>query len=104
MYTSLEIAHFNPRKQRFQETFEDSSANYSEIEKAAMPIETEGRPIQLIKIRPTGKIEINNDALDIIASYNQPVGFVSLVGKTRTGKSCLLNRLLNIKGQGVSCI
>lgn len=63
--------------------------------------ETEGRPIQLIRIRPTGKIEINNEALDIIASYNQPVGFVSLVGKTRTGKSCLLNRLLNIKGQGV---
>lgn len=101
MYLSCEIAHFNPRKERFKETFEDSSANFSELEKAAMNNETEGRPIQLIRIRPTGKIEINNEALDIIASYNQPVGFVSLVGKTRTGKSCLLNRLLNIKGQGV---
>lgn len=69
-----------------------------------MPNDDEGHPIQLIRIKPTGKIEINNEALDLIASYDKPVGFVSLVGKTRTGKSCLMNRLLNIKGDGVISI
>lgn len=42
------------------------------------------------------------EALEILAGYNEPVGFASLAGKTRTGKSCLLNRLLHIKGEGVS--
>jgi predicted GTPase len=54
-----------------------------------------------LKIEHNGKIEINEDALNIIAQYNSPVGFVSLVGKARTGKSCLLNRLLELKGRGV---
>jgi len=39
--------------------------------------------------------------LEIIASFDQPVGFVSLVGKMRTGKSCLMNRLLHLSGEGV---
>jgi len=49
----------------------------------------------LLEIKPNGKVELNNEALDIIASYNdKPVGFVALVGKYRTGKSFLLNKLL----------
>jgi predicted GTPase len=68
-------------------------------QEAAEP--SEGRPIQLIRILPSGKIEINEEALAIIASIDEPVGFVSLVGKTRTGKSCLLNKLLHIAGDGV---
>ena len=39
-------------------------------------------------------------ALDIIAECDLPVGFVTLVGKYRIGKSSLLNRLLNLSGQG----
>jgi GTPase Era involved in 16S rRNA processing len=31
-----------------------------------------------------------------------PVGFVSLVGRYRIGKSCLLNRILGLKGKGFS--
>jgi GTP-binding protein EngB required for normal cell division len=57
--------------------------------------------VQLIRIHRDGRIEVVPEALEIISSYNEPVGFVSLAGKTRTGKSCLLNRLLNIKGEGV---
>ena len=63
--------------------------------------ESSGRPIQLIKIDRNGKISIGVEALEIICSYNEPIGFVSLAGKTRTGKSCLLNRMLHIKGDGV---
>lgn len=62
--------------------------------------ESSGRPIQLIKIDRNGKISIGVEALEIICSYNEPIGFVSLAGKTRTGKSCLLNRMLHIKGDG----
>ena len=38
--------------------------------------------------------------LDMIAECDLPVGFVTLVGKYRIGKSSLLNRLLNLSGQG----
>jgi hypothetical protein len=57
-------------------------------------VESAGEPIQLIRIKQNGKVEVVEEALNIIAQYNMPVGFVSLVGKMRTGKSCLLNRLL----------
>lgn len=63
-----------------------------------------GRPIQLIRIERDGQISVGEEALDIISSYNEPVGFVSLAGKTRTGKSCLLNRLLHIRGEGVRIV
>lgn len=56
--------------------------------------------MQLIRIRPNGKIEIIPEAISAIASVDGPIGFVSLVGKTRTGKSCLLNRLLHLTGDG----
>lgn len=60
--------------------------------------------MQLIRIKEDGKIEVNEEALNLIAQYNLPVGFVSLVGKMRTGKSCLLNRLLQLTGKGVNYI
>lgn len=55
----------------------------------------------MLRILPNGRIEINEEALGIIACIEEPVGFVSLVGKTRTGKSCLLNKILHIAGDGV---
>jgi hypothetical protein len=64
--------------------------------------ESSGEPVQLIRIKPNGKVEVVEEALNIIAQYNMPVGFVSLVGKMRTGKSCLLNRLLQLTGKGVT--
>ena len=63
--------------------------------------ESSGEPIQLVRIKQNGKVEVVEEALNIIAQYNMPVGFVSLVGKMRTGKSCLLNRLLQLTGKGV---
>jgi hypothetical protein len=55
----------------------------------------------LIRIKPSGKIEIIEEALSIIGGYDEPIGFVCLVGKMRTGKSCLLNKLLHAPGDGV---
>ena len=57
--------------------------------------------MQLLKVLNNGKIELNEEALNLIASCDAEVGFVSLVGKMRTGKSCLLNRLLGLPGRGV---
>jgi len=54
-----------------------------------------------LEIKPNGKVQVNDEALDIIASYNdKPVGFVALVGKYRTGKSFLLNKLLFLDKNG----
>lgn len=60
-----------------------------------------GEPIQLIRIKPSGKVEIDPKALDIISACDLPVGFVTLSGKYRTGKSFLLNKLLYLEGRGV---
>jgi hypothetical protein len=54
----------------------------------------------LLKLLPNGKFEINFDAIDLINSYNKAVGIVCLAGKYRTGKSFLLNKLLEIRGNG----
>ncbi len=55
-----------------------------------------GRPIQLIKVKPYGKIEVDETALDIIGNCDLPVGFCCVAGKYRTGKSFLLNKLLKL--------
>ena len=52
-------------------------------------------------MKPNGEFEVNHDALELINSYNKPVGMVCLAGKYRTGKSFLLNKLLEIGGSGV---
>jgi hypothetical protein len=57
--------------------------------------------MQLLRIQRNGHIDINEDAINLIASCNSEIGFVSVVGKMRTGKSCLLNRLLGLTGRGV---
>ena len=57
--------------------------------------------MQLLKVLPSGKIELVEDTLSLIASCDTEVGFVSIVGKMRTGKSCLMNRILSLTGRGV---
>jgi len=37
-----------------------------------------------------------------LTKYNKNIGFVSLAGRYRTGKSFLLNRLLDLSGDGVN--
>lgn len=59
-------------------------------------------PVQLVKFKPNGQIELDDAALDLISMYNKPIGFVCLAGKYRTGKSFLLNKLLDLRGAGVT--
>ena len=76
------------------------NGNYSRDSHGNIP--DQGEAIQLIKIKPSGQIEISDKGLDVIANCDLPVGFVSLVGKYRTGKSFLMNQLLGIEGKGVT--
>ncbi len=89
------------KKHQFEEQFEDSEANFSEVVPDRSEERMNGAPLQLLKITRNGKIELNEEALNLIASCGEEVGFVSILGKMRTGKSCLLNRLLGLPGRGV---
>lgn len=53
-----------------------------------------GAPIQLIS-QENGKFRINNQALDILKNLNGSIAICSVVGPYRTGKSYILNLLLN---------
>ena len=53
-----------------------------------------GRPIKLIS-QEDGKLIINSEALDIIKRINGTIAICSVVGPYRTGKSFILNLLLN---------
>lgn len=85
----------------FEENFEDSEMQGSGIYNN-LDDNIPGRPIQLIRIRPYGKIEVDQNALDLISNCDMPVGFCCVAGKYRTGKSFLLNKLLKLEGNGVN--
>lgn len=62
----------------------------------------DGEPLQLVKFdRNTGEFNIEAKAAQVLSAVQGNVGFCSLAGKYRTGKSFLLNQLLCLKGQGV---
>jgi hypothetical protein len=83
----------------FEEKFEDSEVVSNALDGG--DVGGPGRPIQLIRIRPYGQIEVDQAALEIITNCERPVGFCCLAGKYRTGKSFLLNRLLKLEDNGV---
>jgi len=57
-----------------------------------LPVE---RPIQLVSVNSAGVFSINPEALEMIRSIKKKIAIVSVAGKYRTGKSFLLNRLIN---------
>lgn len=62
----------------------------------------DGQPLQFIKYdKSTGKFTVEPEAVQVLLDTPGNVGFCSLAGKYRTGKSFLLNQLLCLKGQGV---
>ncbi|XP_075695117.1 guanylate-binding protein 6-like [Rhinoderma darwinii] len=54
-------------------------------------------PVCLIENHEDGTIQVNNNALEILSRYNQKVVVVAIVGKYRTGKSYLMNKLAGQK-------
>jgi polynucleotide 5'-kinase involved in rRNA processing len=61
------------------------------------------RPIQLIEFKGD-KFELNPEALEIINAIEEDLLVVAIVGKARTGKSYLMNLLLDnvAKSKGVN--
>lgn len=52
------------------------------------------RPIVLIEADEKGTYRVNPEALEVLSAITKPLSVVSVVGKYRTGKSFLLNRIL----------
>eukprot|EP00026_Physarum_polycephalum_P000491 Phypoly_transcript_00492.p1 GENE.Phypoly_transcript_00492~~Phypoly_transcript_00492.p1 ORF type:complete len:1513 (+),score=402.57 Phypoly_transcript_00492:101-4639(+) len=53
------------------------------------------QPIPLISVGKDGKFQVEKAALDILKKINGKIGVVTVAGLYRTGKSYILNRLLN---------
>lgn len=61
------------------------------------------RAIQIVKFMPeSNRFEFNPEAKQFLSQIEGDIGFVVLCGKYRTGKSFLLNKVLDAQGQGVS--
>lgn len=57
--------------------------------------EQSGKPIQLISFdEDTRRFVVHQDAADVILAIQKPVAVVAAAGRSRTGKSYLLNRLV----------
>ncbi|XP_075134247.1 guanylate-binding protein 1-like [Leptodactylus fuscus] len=54
-------------------------------------------PVCLIENHEDGKIQVNQAALEILSAITQKVVVVAIVGKYRTGKSYLMNKLARRK-------
>ncbi len=69
-------------------------------------MKVEERPLQLINFQDS-KLIINSEALEFIESIKEEIVVVCVIGKARTGKSYLMNLLLendkdNVQQDGVS--
>lgn len=56
------------------------------------------KPVQLIKFDGP-RFVLNEEAMRLIKSIKDEVAIVSIVGKARTGKSFLMNSLLDLNGK-----
>lgn len=56
--------------------------------------------IQLITVNSEGKLELNNEAVELLKKIPKPIAVVGVAGQYRTGKSYLLNRVLLNRGSG----
>ncbi len=61
------------------------------------------QPIQLIVFRDDNKLIINQEALAFLKSIEDEVIVVSSIGKAKTGKSFLLNQLID-SNNGVNIV
>ena len=52
------------------------------------------KPIEFIKISPTGKCTITEEAIEMLSKIDSNLAVISIAGIYRSGKSYLLNRLL----------
>ena len=77
--------------------FDDNEFIDLELLEEEIPVEYKDEPLQLINFEGS-KFVLNEEAMNIIKSINDEVIIVAVVGKARTGKSYLMNLLLDNVG------
>ena len=60
----------------------------------------EEKAIPLISFSNSGKLVLNDQAIEIIKNISGPISIVGVAGKYRTGKSYLLNQVILNKNEG----
>ena len=53
-----------------------------------------GAAVSLVRMDVNGTMQLSTEAATVIKSLTSPIGIISIVGKIKTGKSFLLNRLI----------
>jgi hypothetical protein len=57
-----------------------------------------GRGVKLIKVKGAGELEVTTTGIQLLQSFSNPVGIISIVGPPRSGKSFLANKVLDTQG------
>ena len=59
-----------------------------------------GKPMQLVRINHNRKFEIVKETADMLLEFEEGIAICCIVGKYRTGKSFLMNKLLDLDKEG----
>jgi Guanylate-binding protein, N-terminal domain len=57
-----------------------------------------GRGVKLIKIKGPGELEVTTTGIQLLQSFSNPLGIVTVTGVPKSGKSYLANRILGTQG------
>ena len=57
-----------------------------------------GRGVKLIKVKGPGELEVTTTGIQLLQSFSNPVGIISIIGPPKCGKSYLANKILGTQG------
>lgn len=57
-----------------------------------------GRGVKLIRVKGPGELEVTTTGIQLLQSFSNPVGIISIIGGAKCGKSYLANKILGTQG------
>ena len=57
-----------------------------------------GRGVKLIKVKGPGELEVTTTGIQLLQSFSNPVGIISVIGGSKSGKSYLANKIIGTQG------
>lgn len=57
-----------------------------------------GRGVKLIRVKGPGELEVTTTGIQLLQSFSNPVGIISIIGGPKCGKSYLANKILGTQG------
>jgi hypothetical protein len=57
-----------------------------------------GRGVKLIKVKGPGELEVTTTGIQLLQSFSNPVGIISVIGHSKVGKSYLANKIIGTQG------